>query len=128
MIKGVQITKKVTLYAVPALILALFIFIMNSDFLFKRPIEGYCIENHLSIIEKDIKNDNWNAASDEIATMSKYLDKKVMPYIQFSDERDNMNSLEKNLREIRAGISTKNQTAALISLENIKYDWEDLGR
>lgn len=123
-----HITKKITLYTVTALILALFIFVMNSDFLFKRPIEGYSVENHISIIEKDIKSNDWDAASDEIATMSKYLDKKVMPYIQFSDERDNMNSLEKYLREIKAGISTKNQTAALVSLENIKYDWEDLGK
>lgn len=101
---------------------------MNSDFLFKRPIEGYSVENHLDIIEKDIKSNDWDSALDEVATMSKYLDKKVMPYIQFSDERENMNSLEKNLREIKAGLTTKNQTASLVSLENIKYDWEDLGR
>lgn len=101
---------------------------MNSDFLFKRPIEGYSVEDHLSIIEKNIRGNDWDAASDEIATMDKYLDKKVMPYIQFSDERDNINSLKKYLREIRAGISTKNQTSALVSLENIKYDWEDLGK
>jgi hypothetical protein len=100
---------------------------MNSDFLFTKPIDGYSVDEHLNVIEADISKSDWDAVKQEVDELEQYLDGKVIPYIQLSDERDNINSLKRNLAEIKAGIKSKDKGLALVSYENIKWDWNDLG-
>lgn len=119
--------KKFILILIPVALIALFILIMNSDFLFEEP-DNYHVPAHLETIRQNILADDWAAVGFELEQMDKKFTEEIFPYIQFSAEKDEMNDLDLNLSRLRACIDTKDKSLALVYVEELKNHWENLNR
>lgn len=119
--------KKFILITIPILVIALFILVMNSDFLFEEP-DNYDVPAHMEMMKKSILQDDWTSLGFEVEQMDKKFTKEIFPYIQFSAEKDEINDLDLNLSRLRACLDTKDKSLALVYVEEMKNHWENLNR
>jgi len=119
--------KKFILILLPVVLIAFFILIMNSDFLFREP-DNYNVPDHLETIRRSVLADDWDTVSFELEKMDKKFTEEIFPYIQFSAEKDEMNNLDLNLSRLRACLDMKDKSLALVCIEELKNHWENLNR
>jgi restriction endonuclease len=114
--------------AIPIVTLVIFILVMLSGDFLKRPLgEKDNIPQIISNISDDILKDNWKGVeekTDELETVWKKLVKRV----QFSSERDEINSFDTSIARLRGAIKLKNREDALMEISEALEHWKDLGR
>jgi hypothetical protein len=114
--------------AIPIVSIGLFILIMLSDNYLKKPITNNDdIPSSINSIIKDIENDDWSEASSKIDQLSASWQKAVKR-VQFSAEKDEINSLDVNIARLRGAIMAKDKSSALIELNEAYEHWENLGK
>ncbi len=119
--------RKIIALSIPILILALSVFVMNSNFLFKTP-GGYRAEDHIDAMKRSVHNGDWETVSAEISEMESIVKNRIFPYVQFSVERDDLNMLDMNIYRIRGTVDARDKGLALLYLEELRNEWHNLGR
>ncbi len=120
--------RKLMVAAVPIVSLVLFVCVMLSGDLLKRPL-GHKDNIPLLIqsISEDILTDQW----EEVQKKTKELEhawKTIVQRVQFSSERDEINSFDTNVARLKGAIKTKDKSNALMEVSEALEHWKDLGR
>lgn len=120
--------RKFLVIFIPAVILVISIFVMLSGPLFKNPT-GYSdnVPMHMDAVEKAVASSDWTSAKQSTNKLDTAW-KSVIKRIQFSCERDEINALNVSIARLKASISAKDKTSALLELTEAQQHWADLGK
>ena len=114
--------------AIPIITLALFIMIMLSGNYLKQPLgTSDNIPKTIEGIIEDVMDENWEGVERETNNLEAAW-KKVVRRIQFSLERDEINSFTTNLARLQGAILAKDKPSALVELKEAYQHWEGLGQ
>lgn len=112
----------------PVVILAISIFIMLSCSFFKKPKGDLDnIPKHIDIITEAVTSDNWLLAEQNMSELESGWE-TVIKRVQFSCERDEINALNVSIARLKASVTAKDKTSALIELSEAMQHWNDLGK
>ena len=115
-------------YTFVVLLFAVFIFIMNSGDLFKKPLgSGDDFMLYMNQVEENISVNEWQTASINYDKLHRAW-KKIVPRIQYSVEKDEINAIDVNLARLKICISSQDKTLALLELNEAREHWHDLNR
>lgn len=118
--------KKIRPYIIPVMMLLLFIAIMNSGELLKRPFSSKDdVLKYIEIMRKDVTNAKWKQATSDLnklKTAWKIVEKRV----QFSVERDEMNLIDTNISRIEGALSVNDKSFIIIELKELAGHWNEL--
>lgn len=119
--------RKFLTFAIPIATIALFICIMLSGSLLKRPL-GNKDDITLAIGEliEDVNQGSWEEVGKEVEELDKSW-KQIIKRIQFSSERDEINLLSTNIARLRGAAQARDKANALIELEEAYNHWKQLG-
>jgi len=124
----VKTLKKFLLYLIPLLTLALFIFIMNSGSLLKKPLgNDDRLYEAVQRIESDVKEKNWDKASKNI-NYAENAWKKIVRRIQFSVEKEYIIQISGTLSRIKGGIEVKDDKAIMEEIYYFYELWDKLAK
>lgn len=120
--------RKFLIYAIPVTLLAVFILIMQSGKILKKPISGNDnIPESINDMIEAVSNDSWEDADKKLESLTKAWD-KVLTRVQFSSERDEINKISTCIARLKGAVRSKDKTNALMELNETYIHWEDLGR
>ncbi|MEW9094289.1 MAG: DUF4363 family protein [Clostridiaceae bacterium] len=114
--------------AIPIGILIVFIVIMLSGSYLKKPLGKD--DNLPLIIEATIdqvNHENWKQVDENINLLDDAW-KKIVKRIQYSSERDEINSLGASLARLRGAVMAQDKSSALMELNEAYEHWRNLGR
>ncbi|WP_315080453.1 DUF4363 family protein [uncultured Clostridium sp.] len=120
--------RKFLVITIPIASLILFVVIMLSGNILKKPLgKNDNIPESIQLIIQDVESDNWEGASDKTENLSKTW-KKIVKRIQFSSERDEINSFEASIARLDGAIMAKDKSASLMQLKEAYEHWDGLGK
>jgi hypothetical protein len=120
--------RKFMVISIPIVTLAFFILIMLSGDFLKKPLgKDDNIPKIIEEITSDLNNENWEQVIKETEKLEAAW-RKVIARIQFSGERDEINSLSMNIARLRGAITARNKSNALVELSEAYEHWEDIGK
>ncbi len=120
--------RKFLVRTIPIVILTLFILIMNSDNFLKKPLgKNDNVPKFIQLTIQDIKDEKWDDANKKTDQLSEAW-KKIVTRIQFSAEKDEINSFDLNIARLRGAILTKNKSSAVMELNEAYEHWENVGK
>lgn len=113
---------------IPVVTIALFILIMLSENYLKKPLTSLddvplSIEN----VRREVEAGNWTEAEKNVETLSKAWG-KVAKRVQFSAEKDEIDSFYVNLARLKGTISAKDKLNSLMELNEAYEHWENIGK
>lgn len=113
---------------IPAATLLLFILIMNSGDYLKGLIGGEnSVSNYFPDLKREIASKQWTKAEANLVRMESNW-RQVVTWIQFSEERDQLNNFQHTAARLQGYIIAQDQAGAYAELEELKETWNDLGR
>lgn len=120
--------RKFMVMAIPIVTLIIFVLIMLSADVLKRPIgEDDNMPQAIQEIIQAVNKEEWEDAyrkTDKLETAWK----KVIKRVQFSAERDEINALNINIARMRGAIMAKDKANALAELSEAYEHWRDIGK
>lgn len=120
--------RKFLTIAIPIVSIALFILIMLSDIVLKKPLTNNDdIPKSIDLIITDIEEDRWSEAKDKTEQLSSSWH-KVVKRVQFSAEKDEINGFDMNIARLRGAIMAKDKSNAFLELNEAYEHWENLGK
>lgn len=120
--------RKFLVMALPVLILICFVSIMLSgDFLKKSFGENDNISESIQLITQDINSDNWESANEKTDNLSDAW-RKIVKRIQFSSERNEINSFDTSIARLQGAIMARDKSASFMELNEAYEHWKGLGR
>lgn len=120
--------KKFLLYLTLTLTLLVFILVMNTGQYLKAPMgKEDNVPRYMKNVRIDIENSEWDSAKKNIKELDSAWH-KVIPRIQFSVERTEINQLSVSLARLKGAINTENKAASLIELEEASKHWEQIDK
>lgn len=120
--------KKFLVITIPIVTLILFVAIMLSGDILKKPLgKNDNIPESIQLIIQDVESDNWEDASDKTEELVKTWE-KIVKRIQFSSERDEINSFQSSIARLDGAIMAKDKSASLIQLKEAYDHWDGLGK
>lgn len=120
--------RKFLVISIPVVSLIFFVLIMLSGSFFKKSFgKDENIPESIQLITQDVKSGNWESASTKTETMSNSW-KNIVKRIQFSSERDEINSLDASIARLRGAIMAKDKAAAFMELSEAYEHWDGLGK
>lgn len=118
--------KKLKTYIIPVLILGIFIAIMNSGRLLKKPFSNKDdVYTCIAALQKNILSEDWAKAQVSLKNL-KTAWKTVEKRVQFSVERNDLNTIDDNIARIEGSLLVQDKTSAIIELSEIKKNWSEL--
>ena len=113
--------------AIPIVTLIFFIIVMLSGDILKRPLGAddnipLCIET----VVQDIKQENWETASQNTDKLNKVWE-KVVKRVQYSAERDEIDDLSMSIARLRGAIQAEDKATGLTELSEAYEHWKMLG-
>lgn len=113
---------------IPALTLVIFIIIMNAGTVCRDffGLNGE-VAKHFTLLQLSINNQQWSTAQ-------LYLDdlenewKKLLARLQFSVERDEINTFQHSLARMKGFIEAQDNSGCLGELRELEETWSDLGK
>ena len=122
------IMRKFLTKAIPLVTLALFICIMLSGGILKKPFgKKDDVPQAIANIIQDIDHDNWNEANKDIENLEKAW-KKVIRRIQFSSERDEINYVSTSIARLRGAALAEDKANSIIELKEAYHHWKTIGK
>lgn len=120
--------RKFLTVAIPIVTLAIFICVMLSGGILKKPLGknddfSQAIENAI----QDINQDNWVEANKDIENLEKAW-KKVIHRIQFSAERDEINDISTSIARLRGAARVEDKANSIIELYEAYHHWSVIGQ
>ena len=120
--------RKFLVVTIPIVALVSFILIMLSGSFLKKPLgKDDNISEAIQLIIQDVESENWGDASNKTENLSDAWN-KVVKRIQFSSERDEINSFDASLARLRGAIMAEDKSASYIELSEAYEHWEGLGK
>lgn len=125
---GGIVMRKFLVIFIPVAFLVISILIMLSGQFFKNP-SGYRnnVPMHMDTITNAVTSDNWTLAEENSSELETAW-KTIIKRIQFSSERDEINSLSVSIARIKSSISSKDKTSTLMELSEARQHWADLSK
>lgn len=118
--------KKLIIITFTCILLGIFILIMNSGGLLKKPFgDQDDVETLLQNINEDIVNSDWEKGLEDIDKLKSAWD-KVSKRVQFSVERDDLMGVELSIARLNGSIRGENKDQSLIGYEELKFYWNNL--
>lgn len=118
--------KKMIKYAIPVLVLLVFVAVMTSGGLVKRPLgKEDDVVAHIEAVKRDVVSENWQQAQVDLSKV-KSAWTTVAKRVQFSVERNEMNTIDMNIARMEGAISAQDKSAALMELSEMMEHWDDL--
>ncbi len=118
--------KRIKEHLIPALVLILFILIMNSGELLKKPFNNEDDVNRtLRKVEENIINEQWQQADKNLDNLQ-HAWAIVEKRVQFVTEKDALEKMNANLSRLQGTIISQDRTSAIIELSELKLIWEKL--
>ncbi|MFC5733237.1 MULTISPECIES: DUF4363 family protein [Bacillaceae] len=112
---------------IPVVILLFFIAIMQSGIILKQPFsKEEDILFYIEAIESNIVSEQWDIASAELKNLEEAYS-KVQKRIQYSVERDELDSFTTCIKKTEGYIQAHGQGGALAELSEARNLWEGLG-
>jgi hypothetical protein len=120
--------RKFLVIALPIASILLFILIMISGSWLKNSLgQGKNIPDIINNIGEDILEERWGETEKGIQQLEKGWD-KIVRRIQFSAERDEINSFDSSLARLKGAVLAKNKAGSLIELHEALDHFKGLGR
>ena len=120
--------RKFLVITIPIVSLIFFIAIMLSTSILKKPLGiEISIPDSIQLIIEDVESNNWDAANEKTQSLSKTWE-KILKRIQFSSERDEINSFQSSIARLDGAIMAKDKSASLIQLKEAYDHWDGLGK
>lgn len=79
------------------------------------------------MITKAVTSDEWTLAEQDTSELETAW-KAIVKWVQFSSERDEINSLSVSIARIKSSISSKDKTSTLMELSEARQHWADLSK
>lgn len=98
---------------------------MQSDIIYKKYFDKDNITDSINYILQHIKDDKWSEADAKTKQLSESW-KKVVRIIQFSAEKDEIKSFDKNLSRLQGAVLAKDKPNALMELNEALEHWENI--
>lgn len=118
--------KKIGKVILPIIIISIFIIIMNSGAYLKRPLsKDDDVHYYLKAIEKNIYNEDWDMAEENLTYLEKAWD-KVMLRIQITVEGARINDFISEMAHLRGAVHSKSQDNSIIEIETLIDVWDRL--
>jgi hypothetical protein len=120
--------KRKKYYAVIILLFAAFIFVMNGGDLFKKPLgtqDDFVF--YADQVRENIAADEW----EQVVSNNDKLNRawqKIVPRIQFSVEKDEINAINVGLARLKGTIAGRDPQASIVELYEIREHWDNLNR
>ena len=119
--------RKFLVITIPIVTLSLFILIMLSSSLLKGSLgKDDNIPKSIQLIIQDIDSENWEDANNKTDKLSTTWE-KVVKRVQFSSERDEINSFSTNIARLRGAIMAKDKSSSFAELNEAYDHWKELG-
>ena len=120
--------RKFLIVTIPIVSIVIFVLIMLSGSVLKKPLgKDDNIPESIQLIIQDVELENWEGASKKTDDLSNAWE-KVVKRIQFSSERDEMNSFDTSIAHLRGAIMAKDKSGSFIALNEAYEHWEGLGK
>ena len=117
---------KLVAYGISILMLSIFVAIMTSGHLLKKPFgESDQLEKFIMQLETAVKNEKWEDAQKTLERLD-FAWKQIRKRVQFSVERDEVTELNRTFARLRGAIITEDKNSAILELYEAKEIWSDL--
>ena len=114
--------------AIPIVSLALFICIMLSGSILKRPFgKDDDVPQAIENLIQEVDNDEWDKVNSEIDNLEKSWN-KVIRRVQFSLERDEISDLSMSIARLRGAALAEDKGNSLIELFEAYNHWKEMGK
>lgn len=117
---------KLVAYVPPLVILLLFVLIMNGSYIYVAWAPGAArVQRQIIVTEQAVTHEQWEAAAqgcEELRTGWR----QALFCLQFSAEKDQLESIEITLARLRAFIASRDQTLALAEITELNEHWDHL--
>lgn len=117
--------RKFLVRALPLATLILFVLIMQSDLIYKKYFDKNNISNSITSIMTDVMDEKWPDADSKTQDLKESW-QRVVKIIQYSAERDEIKSLDKNIARLRGAIRANDKAGALMELQEALEHWENI--
>ena len=118
--------KKIKRYIIPVLIIVISIAIMTTGGLLKKSFsQSDNVESCIQNVKKDVEEEKWEQANQDLDKLKKSW-KVVEKRVQFSIERDEMISIDRNIARIKGALDARDKITAIVELSEIRENWDDL--
>lgn len=117
--------RKFLVRAIPIVTIIIFVLVMNIDILYKKYFDKNNINNSINQIISKVNDDKWAEANTNTDQLKESW-KKVVRIIQFSAERGEIQSFDKNISRLQGAIVTKDKNNAIIELHEALEHWENI--
>ena len=119
--------RKFLVITIPIVTLAFFILIMLSSRILKGPLgKDDNIPESIELIVQDIDSEDWEEANNKTENLSITWE-KIVKRVQFSSERDEINSFSTNIARLRGAIMAKDKSSSFAELNEAYDHWKELG-
>lgn len=120
--------RKFLIISIPILSLILFVLIMLSGNILKKSFgKNDNIPEAIQLVIQDIQSENWESAREDTQKLSDAW-KIIIKRVQFSSERDEINSFDSNLARLNGAIIAKDKSSSLMELNEAYEHWDGLGK
>lgn len=117
---------KIKRYSIPIITLLIFIAVMNSGEILKKPLSSKDdVQKCIKTMKDDVKKNKWQQAKSDLSQL-KYAWKTVEKRIQFAVERDEMIMIDTNISRIDGAVSIHDKSYTIIELEELLGHWNEL--
>lgn len=112
---------------IPIVTLLLFIFIMHSGSILKKPLgEEDDIPLSINNIIEAVNNESWDEVDSKFQSLENAWD-KVLFRVQFGSERDRIDKLTTSIARLKGALIAEDKASAMMELYEIYNHWEGLG-
>lgn len=120
--------RKFLIHAIPISALVLFIIIMQSGNILKKPIgNNDDVPQAIYDLIEAVSRDYWDEADTKLKNLAEAWE-KVLVRVQFSSERDEINKINACIARLKGAVMAQDKANALMELNEAYYHWDDLGR
>ncbi|MDT8900706.1 hypothetical protein [Anaeroselena agilis] len=115
-------------YAVPVVVLVLFVAVMQSGLYLKLPTgEDDDVPRYIQKIAADVGADDWDAARQDVEKLDK-AHRILTKRIQFSVERDDIQGLGLSIARAKGMIEARDKAGTLSQMYEAYAYWNDFGK
>jgi len=108
--------------------LAVFIFFLAGGQYLKQPRgEMDNVPAYLAKVREDVMSESWDQAEIDCEKLESAW-RMVIPRIQYSVERDDINSINRNLTRLKGWLMVKDKPNSMVELQEAEMFWNELGK
>lgn len=120
--------RKFMVVAIPTAIIILFVLVMHSAKILKKPLgNDDDISGSLDNMIDNVNNELWKEADDNLLKLNKAWE-QVMFRVQFSSGKDEIYKLDTSIARLQGAVEAEDKAGALMEIYEIYKHWDELGK